>query len=270
MKWSAVYEKAIRPDGSLFFPERLSQEFLDTQKRIMGSYLFANQYQNEIVPDGNQPFKKEWIKYFQSLPIPAKKHTFAFIDPAISQSKDADFTALVVIDVDDDKFWYMRTAQRFKITPPEIINLIFKVHNQFKCNIIGIEDVAYQKALLYMLDEEMRRRGVILPVKGIKPSTDKSKETRIMGLVPRFEWGRILISQGLHDFEVEYSQFPRGTHDDLLDAAAYLENIVYYPSKEREKDESPAPNDPAYEQWYRKQLVKRSNESDGEIGGDDY
>lgn len=272
--WRIVYEQAIRRDGSLFFPERLNHEFLERAKKTMGTWLFANQYQNEIIPDGNQPFKKEWLKYYTKLP--ERFHTFAFIDPAISQSAGADFTALVVIYVDADQNWYLKTAQRFKITPPQIINLIFRVQNEFNCSIIGIEDVAYQRALLYMLDEEMRRRGVYLPVKGIKPTTDKTKETRILGLVPRFEWGRITLAQGLSDFELEYAQFPRGRHDDLLDAAAYLETIVYYPAKERTSDDEPSsPNDPAYEKWYRTQLTKRSQEQPVDGGwdtgsGDDY
>jgi len=38
-KWSVVYERAIREDGSLLFPERLTQEFLDNARRTMGSFF---------------------------------------------------------------------------------------------------------------------------------------------------------------------------------------------------------------------------------------
>lgn len=260
MKWSVVYKRAINPDGSLFFPERLSHQFLENAKRTMGSYLFANQYMNEIIPDGEQPFKKEWIRYYQHLP--ERKHTFAFIDPAISQTDNADFTALTVIDVDVDQNWYVRCAQRFKINPTQLVSLVFNVNNQFKPMCIGIEDVAYQKALLYMLDEEMRRRKIIAPVKGINPGTDKTKEMRILSLVPRFEWGRIFLAQGLTDFEMEMMLFPRGSHDDLLDSLAYMEQIIVYPSKEKTHGSSkPAPNSPEYEKWYIQNLHKqRANE----------
>ncbi len=221
----------------------------------MGSYLFANQYQNEVLPEGMQPLKKEWLRYYKSLPT--EKFTFGFIDPAIAQSTDADFTGVVIIDVDSDQNWYLKYAQRYKITPTEIISLVFNLHAQFKFNCLGIEDVAYQKALLYMLDEEMRRRGVVLPVKGVHPGTEKSKETRIMSLVPRFEWGRITLAQGLHDFEMEYSQFPRGAHDDLLDPLSQLEQIVHYPQKVKVKDEQPHPSDPNYERWYIANIHKK-------------
>lgn len=254
--WSVVYEKAIRDDGSLFFPERLTKEFLDQARRVQGSYMFANQYQNEIIPEGDQTFKAEWIRYYKALPA-GLKHTFAFIDPAISQEEEADFTALVVIDVDTDHNWYIRNATRYKINPTQIVDLIFRAHDQFKCHGIGIEDVAYQKALLYMLDEEMRRRNVVLPVVGIKPDHREAKNIRIRGLVPRYEWARIFMAQGLHDLELELAQFPRGKHDDLLDALAYMEKLVFYPAKERARNEKPQHFQPGYEKHFIEQLHAR-------------
>lgn len=262
-EWSVVYEKAIRDDGSLFFPERLSWEFLDRTRRTQGSYMFANQYQNEIIPLEDQQFKPEWIRYYKELP--KRKYTFAFIDPAISEASTADYTALTVIDVDADKNWYIRNATRYRINPTKIINLIFKVNEQFKPQIIGIEDVAYQKALLYMVDEEMRRRGVIVPIKGIRPDAERSKEMRILGLVPRFEFGHVMLSRGLNDFEMEYAQFPRGAHDDLLDSLSYCDKIVYYPEKyERKTNEQPNPNAPEYESWYIQNLIKGRRSADGD------
>lgn len=267
MKWSVVYEKAVREDGSLLFPERLSREFLDQVRRTLGSYNFANQYQNEIIPDEDRQFKKEWLRYFKETPV--KSYSFAFIDPAISTSDHADYTALVVIKVDSDKTWYVTHANRYKINPTQIVELVFQVHKQLGPMVIGIEDVAYQKALLYMLDEEMRKRGVILPIRGVKPTdTEMVKFKRISGLVPRFEWNRLYIAQGLADFEMEYNQFPRGAHDDLLDALSYMEQIVYYPEKERPKNVQPNPNEAGYEDWYRASLVKRKQREAS--GGGDY
>ena len=58
MKWNVVYKKAIEDDGSLFFPERLTESFLFNQRKTMGSYFYANQYQNEIVPMGDVNYQK--------------------------------------------------------------------------------------------------------------------------------------------------------------------------------------------------------------------
>lgn len=265
MKWSVVYKKAYNDDGSLFFPQKLSREFLENAKRTMGSYIFANQYLNEIIPSDKQTFRREWFRYYQTLP--KTLNTFVFIDPALSQADTADYTGVSVVSVDTNGSWYVRAANRYKITPTETINLIFELYRQFKPNVIGVEEVAYQKALLYFLDEEMRRRGVILPVTGVKPPTDKTKETRILSLVPRFEWGHIFLNSGLYDLELELLQFPRGAHDDLIDSLASIETIYYKPEEKHEPIAQPkSAAHPDYERWYIQELANgrdpRANGSD--------
>lgn len=254
MAWSMVYEKAIREDGSLLFPERLTKEFLDGARRTMGSYLFANQYQNEVIPDDKKTFKPDWLRYYKS--IPAGTYRFGFIDPAIGQLKRHDYTGISVIDVDVDGVWYLRVACRIRLTPTQIVDKMFELCDTFQLKALGVETVAYQEALLYILSEKMRRDKKQIPVTGIKRDK-KSKQTRILGLVPRFEWGRLLVSQGMVDFEDEYGTFPRGAHDDILDSIASLEEIVFYPTKEKEKPiEKPnSAHDPNYERWAIQRLV---------------
>lgn len=255
MKWSVVYEKAIRDDGSLFFPERLNQDFLDNARRTMGVYLFANQYLNQVIPDEAKNFKMEWIRFYSTLP--SNTYRFAFIDPAIGQKSHHDYTGIAVVEVDDTGQWYLTHASRHRLTPTQIVDKIFDLHKRFPCQAIGIEQVAYQEALLYMVDQEMKRRNELIPLKGITRGAS-SKNVRILGLVPRFEWGRILVSQGLVDFEDEFSTFPRGSHDDILDAVASLEELVFYPNKIKETNYATRdPNHPQYEAEYIRRLASR-------------
>lgn len=267
--WSVIYEPAVREDGTLFFPERLTNEFLLSVRKSMGSYIFANQYQNEIIPEGEQTFKKAWLRYY--LDFPELIHTFAFIDPAISEEETADYTALVVVSTDAQQNWYVRHASRQRINPSQIIELAFKVHEKYNPMVIGIEDVAFQRALVHFGWEEMKRRTTYIPVQGVKRSPVKTKHMRIMSLVPRFEWGSLFLSQGMHDLELELSQFPRGAHDDVIDSLASIADIATYPEPLRRSNEAPSPHHPDYESWYRKNvLLKRvANESDGPEPGDD-
>lgn len=258
MKWQVIYEKAIRDDGTLFFPEKLSLEFLENTKRSVGSYIFANQYLNEIIPADLQTFKKEWFVYFNSLP--ERLNTFMFVDPAISQADTADYTGVVVISVDCEKRWYVRFARRYRVTPTQLIDLIFTLNTQFSPQAIGVEEVAYQKALIYFLHEEMRRRNVLLPLKGVKPPTDKTKEMRILSLVPRFEFGHLYLAQGLQDLELELLKFPRGSHDDIIDALAACEYIYFAPEKEKRWSKKPQPNSADYEKFFIENLRRREND----------
>lgn len=242
-------KKAYNQDGSLFFPEKLTHEFLENAKRTLGSYIFANQYLNEIIPSDLQTFKKEWFKYYHDLP--KKCHTFIFIDPALSEADTSDSTGVVVIKVDAKNDWYIELAKRVRINPTKLVSFVFDLYAQYKPQVIGIEEIAFQKAILYFLNEEMRRRNIMMPVTGIKYPNQRSKQTRILSLVPRFEWNHIFLNQGLQDLELELLQFPRGSHDDLIDALASMEYIAYvYDEKEKPLEKPHHPSDPNYERWY--------------------
>jgi hypothetical protein len=260
--WAVAYDKAIRDDGSLLFPRKLTHDYLKIQRKTQGSYIFAHQYQNEIIPGDDQDFKKEWLVPYQELP--KFKNTFAMVDPAISLDTAACYTAFVVVDVDQENNWYLKAARRVRITATQTIKLIFDLQDIYKCNMIGVEAVAYQMALMHFLDSEMRKRKRTIPVHPIQRGPDKSKMMRIRSLVPRFEWQRILIKPGLHDFEDEYLKFPRGTYVDILDALSSIEEIAFPPEPERIEEREPARNSPRYEQWYiRKQLAEKGRSAEG-------
>jgi len=205
--WAVCYKKAIGK-GGLLFPERLSASFLDNARKTMGSYLFANQYQNEVIPLDEQAFNPEWFRYWESLPKSC--HRFAFVDPAIGQKDHHDFTGIVIICADSDGIWHVEIANRYRLTPTQLVNKLFDLHAHLGLKAIGVESVAYQEALLYLLAEEMRKRQATLPVIGIKRDRT-SKQTRILGLVPRFEWGRIYLANGMTALEDELTTFPRGS-----------------------------------------------------------
>lgn len=257
--WDVVYKKAIQPNGTLLFPERLTEDFLDKARRTMGSYIFANQYQNEIIPDGEQTFKKEWLRYYDKLPD--LTYTFCFIDPAISEASTSDFTGVSVVTVDSSRNWFVRLSQRYKFNPSQLIELIFRLYDQFQPQSIGVEEVAFQKAITHFTFEEMRRRNKYIPVSGVKIGTERTKEQRILSLVPRFEFGTLFLSNACKDLELELAQFPRGSSDDTLDSLSGINEIVYYPTEKREQDVQPHnPNSPEYEKWYIRQLTKRASE----------
>lgn len=259
MKWAIVYESAER-DGELPFAKiGLTREFLESAKKTMGPYMYANQYLNEVIPEGMQTFKKEWLQRYTD--IPKDVLTFAMIDPAIGQDDDSDYTATVVVSVDLQANWYVRLAKRERLDPIQLVNSLFELQRLFNCHVIGIEEVAYQKALLYLVDEEMRRRGVVLPIQGLRPTNDETKAMRIRTLVPRYYWKRVFHTQGLDDLELEMLQFPRGKHDDIIDALSYIDKMASAPTGDRYNDERPAPNSPDYEKWYIRQILgnKRSS-----------
>ncbi len=260
-EWDVFYQKAVLDDGSPFFPEKLPLEALETIRRTQGSYMYANQYLNQIIPEDDMRFKREWFRYYSH--IPDRRDTVIFVDPAIGQEEHHDFTGITVVHGDSEMRWYVEVAKRLRLTPTQTVNVIFELCEMFKPRLIGIEEVAYQKALIYLIHEEMNKRGQFIPITGVKPPTDKTKEMKILSvLVPRLEYGRIFFNQGLHDLEHELLTFPRGSHDDILDALASCDELMSYPSKEKPKDVRPHPGTAAYEKEFIRSLQHRRDEED--------
>ena len=262
--WSIVYQRAYNDDGSLWYPERLNEDFLEATKRVQGTRIFANQYLNEIFPAEDAVFKEEWFRYYDT--VPEGCNTFAFIDPAISTEDNADFTGISIVSVDHRKNWYVKVARRERLTPTQVVELVFDIQTFYKPLVIGIESVAFQKALLFMVHEEMQRRGQVVPVTPILHGNDRSKELRIQGaLVARMEWGFIHFAKGeaMDHLKREMLQFPRAAHDDILDSLASCESIIVYPvtGKEANPYESTDPSHPDYERRLIESFIRKANES---------
>lgn len=258
--WEVVYKRALEANGQLLFPSRLSPEFLDKARKAQGSYVFANQYQNIIIPDDEKTFKPQWIRTVTVIPDVCNH--YAFIDPAIGQKDHHDYTGVVVVSVDHQGTWYVKHAHRYRWTPTEIVSQMFVIAEKFQVKAIGLEIVAYQEALLYFLDQEMKKRDKYLPVYGVTRKMI-SKNTRILGLVPRFEWGGIFVFPGMTDFEDEYSSFPRGNHDDILDALASIDELISIPELKEKRHDGPLnPHHRDYERQFIANLSRNGGVSE--------
>jgi len=213
-------------DGEALWPEHLT--VLDIEK-IKADYiskgqafLFYQEYQNDPVSDENRKFKQEKFKYFTDEDIDKKAlNTYITIDRAYSKAKTADATGIIVVSVDRDNFWYVRSAERFRGNEQEIIDKIFDLKAYFHPIKIGIEQKAFEYTLKPTLDFEMKRRNNFFLVEQLK-DLGRKKNIRIEGLIPRFETGSIFIKKDQVDLIDELVRFPKATHDDLSDALSYM------------------------------------------------
>lgn len=228
---------AYNPDGSLWFPNRLTEEFLQDQRQSQSSYQFACQYLNSPVDDESAKFKKEWIKHFsihlggKLVPQNSNKvehfnlkdcRIYIHIDPATSDRKRGDFSAFIVTAISPEDFVYVLEAKREKINLTRLIDKIFEYYKKYPhVKKIFLEMQATQQMIKFPLFEEMKRRRIYLPIEEIQHSWVRSKEDRISGLVPRFEFGTIFLKPDMTELEDELLRFPVGQHDDLIDALSF-------------------------------------------------
>ena len=223
-RFNVLVRKAIKDDGTLLFPERLTQEFLDNTKKSQGSYIFSCQYLNEPVDNESATFKASYIKrvpwdLVKDKPI----NWYLSCDPSY-EGQYSDYAAFVLAGMDSNRELYVRYILRQKMTYAGIIDALFEIYGRYKPKQIILETVATQKSLAYMLNEEQKRRSAWLPITEIR-GRNQQKEERIRGLAPFYEFGHVFHVQEanqLDELEYELLHFPKGTHDDVIDAFASI------------------------------------------------
>lgn len=231
-QFNILVRKAYNPDGSLFFPEVLTEEELQLRKTIQGSYMFSCQYMNEPVDDETATFKRSMLQRKSwELVKDRPMNWYLSVDPSY-EGAYSDYAAFVICGMDHQRDLYVRYILRQKMTYADIIRTMFDLYSEYDPKQILLETVATQKSIQYELNNEQKRRGAWLPVTEIK-SRSKSKEERIRGLAPYYEFGHIYHLQDCHqldELEYELLHFPRGTHDDVIDALASVLEIAAPPT----------------------------------------
>jgi len=131
-------------------------------------------------------FKKEWIQRAteQEL-LHMQINTFIAIDSAVSEKESADYTGITIARVSKENKWYI-TRYKKKINTAELIDHMFYLYDLYKPQMIGLEQTTFTIAIEPFLNEEKRKRDTFFTVFPLKHNGMK-KETRIRGIIPRYE-----------------------------------------------------------------------------------
>lgn len=144
------------------------------------------------------------------------------VDLAISQAREADSTAIQVLGMDKEYNLYVLDYLKGKWKPSDVVKKIFEMRDKWKPHTVGMETNGFQRTLKLAAEEEMRRTRNYFSIEEIKTGPERSKETRIKSLEPFYRNGTVYHASWMKgkDFETELQTFPKGKHDDLIDAAS--------------------------------------------------
>ncbi|MFA6475736.1 MAG: hypothetical protein WCV88_06145 [Patescibacteria group bacterium] len=207
---------------------------LEDKKKQLGSSVYSAEMLNQPIDEETQEFRKElFLKIDQDTVDNKDTRRFVTIDTAISEKAEADFTGVAVNYVDNENKWHL-IAKRYKFSPKDLIELLFSLYREYSPEKIGIEKTIYLQVFKPFLDDECRKRNVFLPIVELEHA-QVNKHTRIRALLPRYESKSIFhITGQCNDLEEEALRFPRGVHDDVIDAVAYQIQIAEAPIGENE------------------------------------
>ena len=242
--WDVLTYKAILDNGKPLWPSRWPIKKLEERKQfyidsgVAGKFYqeFMNQakspedqiFQEEDINDnyykGKIKFDKQSDSWFLELDDGTKPYVNIYIgvDPASTLSSRADYSVIMVIGVTAGNDYYILEYWRKRVLPMECADEIFKIAKRYSpIRRINIETIAYQEMLRDYIMKQSKKEGLFLPGihKGIKNYGNQKKKDRLFeGLQPMFKAGAVHLRKNMHEFIGELLDFPKGSHDDCIDA----------------------------------------------------
>ena len=226
-EWFRYKKEAFGKDGHSIWAERFSDNWLEFKRRVMGNSIFSAEYMNEPISSLNPVVRREWIRYYKSEELPQFMYKVLAIDPAISESESADKTAMCVIGGDNttnnpsEKYFVLDADQDYWDIN-STVRRTFDMYKAYAPDLIVVEKVGYQEALIQTLERECRDRGIWLPIEARIPDRDKGR--RLKGVSPMIESGNVMFRNTQDDLIDQLIRFPAGKGsavDDLMDAFVY-------------------------------------------------
>lgn len=193
----------------------IAHEEIDRQRQILPSVVFAQEMLAEYVDRGAAKIKRDWLK-IDNTKTPV---TFYMgVDLAISQKETADYTAIVVIGVTEQKEIVVVDAFRDRMTFVNIGQKVIEYANKWAPKVIAIESNQAQAWLIQEL-----KRNTTLNVVGMQATRDKI--IRFQPVEARYERREVYHYGTLPpEFTEELLSFTgtnQDKHDDFIDALGY-------------------------------------------------
>lgn len=234
-----LFYPLIDNKGNCLWPGKYpTNEDIENERRKVGNEItWQQEYLLNIVPSEDQAIYPEWINYYDDLPkplmlyggYPSHREVRIGIDPAISQSDVADYTAMVPGMLFETSKGYMLYILpkiiNKRLNFPQTVETCKLISQSYKKDFstvrLVIEDVAYQKALPQQLQVE----GVHDVITTRPGSQDK--RSRLVLTANLIKTGQVLFPrEGAEELIQQIIHFGVEKHDDLADAFVNLVNSM--------------------------------------------
>lgn len=238
-----LWPRQQRSDGKWFGFDR---KILATKRaKYIDKVQFAAQYYNNPNSIDGSRIKYDQFQYYDKSHLTqqqgtwfykaSKLNVFAAVDFAYSLSRRSDYTAVVVVGVDAQGFYYVLDIARFQTERiQEYFDNILRLQTKWGFRKLRAEVTAAQKAIVRELkDSYIRPYGLALSIDEHSPTRHSgAKEERIGAtLDPRYENMSIWHYKGgncqLLEDELVLTHPP---HDDIKDALACAIDICKIPT----------------------------------------
>ena len=190
--------KVIMPiwddNENITIPERFTHNGVEAIKNdsSMTSYQFSAQYLLNPIPKEDQKFRPEYFERegFYYTELPERLKVYVLVDPASTQRKESDFTALITIGMDDSGDLWLIDIIRDKLSQDERAELVYRTLVKHGIHTVHYESISFQASDHKPIKDKGYSNGWYISVEEIKASA-QSKDDRIAGLQYFYENGKV-------------------------------------------------------------------------------
>lgn len=246
--WKSVKYRAHNKDFSkLLWPEKKSAtefKMLQEEAHKDGTLdIYSQEYLNYPLDESIAFFKKVDFQKMTEEDRKVQLNYYITADLAISESQKADYSVFIIAGVDENKLLHIKNVIKDRLDGREIVDTLLSLQRIYQPEAIGIEQMQISQAIGPFLREEMVATNTYITLVPLK-HMGKDKTSRARSIQARMRAkGVIFDKEGdwYPNFENECLTFPRGKHDDQVDAFAYLgmmlDKIVEAPTQEEIEDD---------------------------------
>lgn len=188
-----------------------------------GHAAFDSELQNDPVSGEDAVFAHILDKcFYKPSEIPPDAVRFGALDPSLGKAGASRDPSAILVGAFDRKtgVLYVEVAQIKKRLPDLIIEDVIALQAKHKCKVWAVETVQFQEFLKTELVKRSAARGIPVPVRAVKPITDKL--LRIESLQPHIANGLIKFDANHTALLDQLRHFPKAAHDDGPDALHML------------------------------------------------
>ena len=261
--WHTIFDKIIRDDGSLMWPERFSSKWLEAERSRMAAVGSLDAFYISYFGTFRNPHTRQFSKrkHFGAWKTTEEGRVIVFsderwrpvemvagLDTASSLDKDACFTAIQPVGVDHDGFQYVFPATRGRYLQAQIVREVFEADEKYGgkgrggFKKLAIDAVQAQTWITQALRASMPEHDQFFTIREFKRYAEQ-KLDRLSSMTHDYERGLMFHLAGqCGDLERELDNFPRSATKDVMDALWLAKQVAKVRPEEATVDEETDPD----------------------------
>lgn len=207
-------------------PDKFDLEFLKEQ-RSLDPLAFAALYQGRPSLMDGDLFKRENVRFYgpgTDTPLPDALRVYAASDHAVATGQRNDPSCLLKVGIDANNDIYLLECDWRKMPSDVAVEaMLAMAGGKHKPLLWWAESGHISKSLGPFLNKRMLETGTYINIQEKTPVSDKAQ--RAQSIAARVAMGKVFFPKTALWTEKAISEmmaFPNGTHDDFVDALAWI------------------------------------------------